>query len=84
LPLATLLAVLVWGATFFTSRYVAVASIAAAVALPLAALWRPGMGFYFWFAVVVGALTIVRHRTNIQRLMAGTENRFERKKKPTA
>ena len=30
---------------------------------------------------LLGALSIYRHRTNIQRLIAGTENKFQRKKK---
>ena len=30
---------------------------------------------------ILGVLVIWRHRTNIQRLLAGTENRFERKSK---
>jgi glycerol-3-phosphate acyltransferase PlsY len=32
------------------------------------------------FAAVAGLLVILRHRSNIARLRAGTENRFGRKK----
>ena len=87
LPLEALVAFLVWLAVFFSSRYVSLASIAAAVALPLFAAVAQAFGWgHGWpcvgFAAVVGALVIVRHKTNIQRLRAGTENRFGSKKKP--
>ena len=34
------------------------------------------------FAAVMAALIVYKHRTNIARLRAGTENRFEKKKPP--
>ena len=30
---------------------------------------------------VIGVISIIRHKENIQRLLAGTENRFEKKSK---
>ncbi|MBQ7392900.1 MAG: glycerol-3-phosphate 1-O-acyltransferase PlsY [Lentisphaeria bacterium] len=83
---ALLAAGLVWVAVFFISRYVSLASILAAVALPLAAaalnLWyRPvplSIRIFFAFIAVVA---IYKHRSNIVRLKNGTELRFERKKK---
>jgi len=65
----------VWLAAAFVFRYVSVASIAAAMATPLAA-WilygaadrvRPGL------LTAMGALIIWRHRSNVERLLAGTE-----------
>jgi glycerol-3-phosphate acyltransferase PlsY len=42
---------------------------------------HPGYGWpVSGFAAVVGLLVIVRHRSNIARLRAGTENRFGKKK----
>jgi glycerol-3-phosphate acyltransferase PlsY len=84
MPLAVLAIAAVWGAVFFTTRYVSLASIAAAAALPVAvaALWFGGRGGnppLVGFAVLIAALAIWRHRTNIQRLLAGTEHRFDRK-----
>ena len=35
----------------------------------------------FFFSVTIGVLAIWKHRTNIQRLLVGTEHRFTRKKK---
>ncbi len=82
MPWAALVAAVVWGAVFFTTRYVSVASMVAAVAIPVSVWLLGGRGdALFWFSVVVAALAIWRHRSNIQRLLAGTENRFERKPK---
>ena len=76
----------VWVAVFKITRYVSVASIAASIAVPVSvgALWLGGIAGsapLFGFALLISALAIWRHRTNIQRLRAGTESRFERKKK---
>lgn len=81
LPLAALVAVAAWVITFYTTRYVSVASIVAAIAIPVA-VWciERQVDPLFIFSLVVAALGIWRHRANIQRLLAGTESRFERKK----
>jgi len=86
MPWAVLAIALVWVAVFTVSRYVSLASICAAAALPVAAaalLYAgcEGNGPLLGFAVLISALAIWRHRTNIQRLRAGTESRFDRKKK---
>lgn len=82
LPLPTLVALVAWIVTFFASRYVSLASIVASVALPAAA-WLLGAPTAFAvLATVLGLFVILRHRTNIQRLLAGTENKFA--KKPAA
>lgn len=89
LPMALLAGLVVWVALFYTTRFVAVASIGAGVALPLAVVVQravtggpelPMLGF----AVVIGGLAVWRHRSNIKRLLNGTENRFERRPKPSA
>ena len=87
MPWAVLAIALVWFAVFFATRYVSLASICAAAALPVAvgALWFYGCGGngpLLGFSVLIAALAIWRHRSNIQRLMAGTEHRFDRKPSP--
>ncbi|MEE2947442.1 MAG: glycerol-3-phosphate 1-O-acyltransferase PlsY [Verrucomicrobiota bacterium] len=69
-----------WIVFFVVSRYVSVASIAAALALPIAeAVWPSGaanrFGLLFWIFLFLGAMAIWKHRMNIQRLMNGTEHR---------
>lgn len=77
--LPTLVALGVWLLAFFTTRYVAVASAASAVGLPIATVIVHGVGPLFWFSLVISGLALWRHRSNFQRLRAGTENRFDRK-----
>ena len=82
-PLATLIALIVWALVFAILRYVSLASITAAIVLPVSTLVlsvRAGELGRRWpvivFAAAVAALVIVRHRSNIRRLRAGEENRF--------
>ena len=39
-------------------------------------LTTDGAGPTFWASVVLALLIVLAHRANIQRLLAGTENRF--------
>jgi len=71
---------LVFIVVFALSRYVSLASIVAAIALPILAFyfvrpWTPVITFGFLFLPL---LVIVKHHGNIQRLLSGTENRFGR------
>lgn len=74
-----------WGIVFGLSRYVSLSSIIAAVAFPIVYLVLGALsGWDPWgrqrslliFAVVIAALVVYRHRSNLQRLLAGQENRF--------
>ena len=89
MPLATGVTFLVWILVFKISRYVSLASIVAALVLPafaiVAQITDRGRGWPFaGFATLAGVLVILRHRANIQRLLAGTENRFGKKKEVQA
>ena len=75
----------IWIVVTVTSRYVSLGSIVAAVAFvaifaamnfsDLGRLWPLGA-----FAAVMAALIIFRHRANIARLLAGTENKIGSKR----
>jgi glycerol-3-phosphate acyltransferase PlsY len=80
-PLAVIVAMAVWGVVFKVSRYVSVASISAAVALPIVALFTCDTRWPKWAFLLLAILIIYRHRSNISALKNGTENRFSRKKK---
>ncbi len=80
-PAAMGIGVVVWAALLFAFRYVSLASIVAAAVVPAAGWWLyRDTPLLPAFLSALGVLVIVRHRANIQRLLAGTENRFGRKK----
>jgi len=84
MPLALGIILGLWIILFLTTRYVSVGSILAAFALPFAAWFtRHDIGLTA-VGGAMGALAIYKHRVNIKRLMNGTENRIEFKKKETA
>jgi len=79
-PLALGIALGVWMIVFALTRYVSVASIAAAVALP-AAVWilPPHNLLLGIMTTALGLLAIAKHKGNIERLFNGTERRFGKK-----
>ena len=74
-PLVWVIGGLVWLAVFLGLRYPSVASMVAAVALPLAAAALGESWPVIGLAGVATVAVIVLHRANIARLRAGTENR---------
>jgi glycerol-3-phosphate acyltransferase PlsY len=83
MPIAAITIFLVWLLIFQTTRYVSVASVIAAIALPvtIAVLIRMGKTqgvVLFYFSVAMTALVVWRHRSNLVRLRNGTEQRFTR------
>ena len=87
IPLAVLFAVATWLVTLKISRYVSVASIAAALAIPLEVLVESLIRNHFdvpifSFATFVCLLAIWKHRSNIGRLKRGEEPKAGSKKLP--
>ena len=83
-PVAAIAGAAIWTLTFWLTRYVSVASIIAAAALPVIILvttWLSGAAgkSLFYSAVCLAAVVIWRHRSNLSRLAHGTEPRFTRK-----
>lgn len=77
-PATTLCAVLVFFSVFAISRYVSLASILAAITIPLAALFFLGSRAPSIYAAFFGIplLVVLKHHGNIRRLVRGTEHRF--------
>ena len=76
----------VWLLFFLASRYVSLASVAAAIALPIGHVFT---GRRFWgeqllpvtiFCFAAALLVVVRHRDNLKRLLKGEEKRFHFRK----
>jgi glycerol-3-phosphate acyltransferase PlsY len=83
-PVATLIGVAIWTTVFWLTRYVSLASITAAVVLPIVILVVSSHGQntgkpLVYASACVAAVVIWRHRSNLSRLMRGTEPRFTRK-----
>lgn len=80
-PWALLIALGVFIVALLASRIVSVASMSAALALPVAVLFlQPNELLLGVVTMALGALAIYKHKSNIQRLLAGTENRLGQKK----
>ena len=88
MPGCLLIGLVSWGVIFVTTRYVAVASIGFGLSLPLCSIigyWNAEDKSGHFSKVILSLIIMVwiiwRHRSNLQRLKDGTENRFERKTK---
>jgi len=76
MPWVMIVALSLWIIAVLLTRTISIGSLLAAVVLaPAAALCYPGQWIYFGLAVLAGGLAAWRHRSNIQRLLAGTESR---------
>ncbi len=80
-PYAVLIALLTWLGVLFISRYVSLASISAALALPFSTFFFYGGGPLFFVSLLAAILLIFKHKENIQRLLAGTEHSLTRRSK---
>lgn len=83
-PVASLTTFAIWGLVMWKSRIVSIASLTSAVVLPplivLESRWHdlPGLSPVFFVSLVVSFWVIWRHRSNIQRILQGSESRFSR------
>jgi glycerol-3-phosphate acyltransferase PlsY len=82
-PLALGVAFVVFVGAVLVTRYVSVGSIAAGLALPIAVWFTRESMLLRVVTIALGALAIYKHKANIGRLMAGTENRIGKKPEAT-
>jgi acyl phosphate:glycerol-3-phosphate acyltransferase len=80
LPWPMLCALGTWIIVFGIWRYVSLASICAAITLPIATWFLEKDIPLFIFAALIAVVAIYKHKSNIQRLLAGTENRIGKPK----
>ncbi|HSI84974.1 MAG: glycerol-3-phosphate 1-O-acyltransferase PlsY [Candidatus Methylacidiphilales bacterium] len=84
MPASLGVALVAWIAALAATRYVSVASIISSVALPVASYFLyPGNIPMLVFCCVAAFFGIWRHRSNIQRLRAGTEKRLGQRESAT-
>lgn len=85
-PLPLLISVGVWLLTISLSRYISLGSILSAITLVVCLIVLGndpfGQGLYLTlFSIFISALIIIRHKSNIKRIINGTENKIGRKAK---
>jgi acyl phosphate:glycerol-3-phosphate acyltransferase len=84
-PLVALISIGAFLVVVFLTKYISLGSIIAVIVFA-ACVWfavKETNVYMRWFSVVAASLVIIMHRSNIKRLIAGTENKFKglRKKK---
>lgn len=74
-PLILMPSLAVWLAIFFLTNYVSLASITAFIVFPIfSAIFNPSL-YTTIFSVAICSLVIYKHKSNIERLLKGTENK---------
>ena len=76
LPWPTLGGMLIWVIVALALRYVSLASMIAALVVPVLAFLRGDPAPLVWAAAAAALLIIAAHRGNLQRLVRGTESRL--------
>ena len=84
MPIGALIGAAIWILIFWLTGYVSVASVAAVIALPLVILIMTWLGqicgkALFYSSTFLAAIVIWRHRSNLVRLLRGSEPCFTRK-----
>lgn len=82
MPVACAIAGVAWAVVFYASRYVSLGSIMAAVAIIVTSWLRDYHVATSVIATILAVFVIIRHHTNIRRLLTGAEPKFV--KKPAA
>ena len=84
MPIVAIIVIIVWVIAFYTTRYVSLASVIAALALPVTVftithLTGSDRPLILYVSLALAAIVILRHRSNLSRLMRGTEQRFQKR-----
>jgi glycerol-3-phosphate acyltransferase PlsY len=75
-PIAAIIAISLGIILIIKSKYVSLGSVVGMASLPIALLFLSRPTETVIFGLIVGLLAIFQHRTNIQRLIKGTENKL--------
>jgi len=79
-PLMVVMILIVGIIVIITTRYVSLASIVGVTIYPLAMIITQKPLEYIIFSLVLSSVAIFKHRSNIERLLKGTESKFGQKK----
>jgi len=76
-PIAVALEFVLFSVLVWKWRFISLGSITCALTIPLLiAFFRTDSPFYFILSVIIAALILYRHQSNIARLLQGTENKW--------
>jgi glycerol-3-phosphate acyltransferase PlsY len=67
----------VWLAVALATRYSSLAALTAATMAPLAAWWWTGAGYVSAAVLAMALLLVMRHASNIRKLLGGSESRIK-------
>lgn len=81
-PLMVLIIVITGVIIITVTRYVSLASIAGVVIFPIAMIITHKPVEYIIFSLILSAMAVFKHRSNIDRLLKGRESKIGLKKKP--
>ena len=77
-PIAVLIEFLIFAGIVWKWRFISLGSITCAITIPiLIAFFRSDSQAYFILSVIIAALILYRHQSNISRLLQGTENKWK-------
>jgi glycerol-3-phosphate acyltransferase PlsY len=77
-PIAVLIECLIFAGIVWKSKFVSLGSLTCATTIPiLIAFFRSDSKAYFIISVIIAALILYRHQSNISRLLQGTENKWK-------
>ena len=77
MPLVLIIGLVLWLLAFYSTRIVALASLLFALSLPITAVFYYGIDHLcFGLSLGLALLIVLRHRSNILRLIKGEENSF--------
>jgi len=77
-PLAIVPMIVIWLLVLVLTGWVGLATMLAAISLVPTLVWFDAPAPTVGFGVLLAVFIVFTHRTNIRRLLDGTENRFER------
>jgi glycerol-3-phosphate acyltransferase PlsY len=77
-PIAVLIELFLFMGIVWRWRFISLGSISCATTIPiLIAFFRSDSQAYFVLSVIIAALILYRHQSNISRLLQGTENKWK-------
>lgn len=80
MPVVMLIGAALWVIVFYASKYVSLSSLVLGISLPVSSYLLDRSEVEIYFSLFLALLIVIRHKSNIQRLLAGTENRAGGKK----